>query len=316
LTTEQRKARLKFAQDHRDWTLEDWKKVIWSDETSIVCGYRLGGYRVWRRPEERFVKSCIRPRWKGYSEFMFWGCFSWDQKGPCHIWSKETPDEKKKNDKLLAKFNEELEPILKAEWELITPTRRLGLRNKPGPKPVWKWDKDHGKLIREGKAGGIDWFRYCQQVVAPKIIPFVKELEATRPGILVQEDGASPHSSIYKDRLYSLNGVATLLWPGNSPDLNMIEAAWPHLKRTTTKKGPLQNREEAEKAWKEAWKDLEQWRIQAWIERIERHIKEIIDHEGGNEYREGKADRPRRFVKLDPAFDESQVKRTRTRQSN
>jgi hypothetical protein len=28
---------------------------------------------------------------------------------------------------------------------------------------------------------------------------------------------------------YSLHAISTLLWPGYSPDLNMIEPAWPHL---------------------------------------------------------------------------------------
>jgi transposase len=29
------KARLEFAWQHKDWTIEDWKRVIWSDETKI-----------------------------------------------------------------------------------------------------------------------------------------------------------------------------------------------------------------------------------------------------------------------------------------
>ena len=88
--------RLKFCRDHADWTLEDQKNVIWSDETSVVLNHRRGGYRIWRAADERFVKSCIRSRWKGYSEFMFWGCFSYDKKGPCHIWQPETAVERKK----------------------------------------------------------------------------------------------------------------------------------------------------------------------------------------------------------------------------
>ena len=26
---------------------------------------------------------------------MFWGSFSFDKKGPCHVWEPETPQEKK-----------------------------------------------------------------------------------------------------------------------------------------------------------------------------------------------------------------------------
>jgi transposase len=80
LQPEDKARRLKFCLDHKDWTLDDWKNVIWSDETSVVLNFRRGGYRVWRRSDERFVKSCIRPRWKGYSEFMFWACFTYDRK--------------------------------------------------------------------------------------------------------------------------------------------------------------------------------------------------------------------------------------------
>jgi len=36
LTIKMRKARLAFALRHKDWTLEDWKNVIWLDETSVV----------------------------------------------------------------------------------------------------------------------------------------------------------------------------------------------------------------------------------------------------------------------------------------
>lgn len=89
-----RDERLKWALDYKDWTLDDWKMVIWTDETSVVLGHRRGGYRVWRRLEERAVKSCIRERWKGYLEFMFWGCFSYDKKGLCYVYKLETKAEK------------------------------------------------------------------------------------------------------------------------------------------------------------------------------------------------------------------------------
>jgi hypothetical protein len=50
---------------------------------------------------------------------------------------------------------------------------------------------------------------------------------------------------------------------------------------------------EAEHAWTEAWDELEQERIQQWIECILRHIQQIIELEGDNNYREGKMDKAR-----------------------
>jgi len=35
LSARHRKARLAFAQKYREWTVEDWKRVIWSDEMKI-----------------------------------------------------------------------------------------------------------------------------------------------------------------------------------------------------------------------------------------------------------------------------------------
>ena len=36
LTKAMKEARLQFALRYKDWTIEDWKNVIWSDETSVV----------------------------------------------------------------------------------------------------------------------------------------------------------------------------------------------------------------------------------------------------------------------------------------
>jgi hypothetical protein len=35
LSVRHRRARLAFAQKYREWTVEDWKRVIWSVETKI-----------------------------------------------------------------------------------------------------------------------------------------------------------------------------------------------------------------------------------------------------------------------------------------
>jgi hypothetical protein len=45
LTKKQMAERLKWCLEHKDWTLEDWKNVIWTDETSV----QLGGVRGRRR---------------------------------------------------------------------------------------------------------------------------------------------------------------------------------------------------------------------------------------------------------------------------
>ena len=93
--------------------------------------------------------------------------------------------------------------------------------------------------------------------------------------------------------MYDVYKVARLVWCGNPPDLNMIELAWPWMKRETTKNGAPTSRAMGEKVWREKWQDMPQSTIQGWIERIPIHIQEIIRLEGGNEYVEGKSERAR-----------------------
>ena len=46
------KSCLDFAHAHKDWTVEDWKRVIWSNETKINCLGSDGRKWVWKRPGE------------------------------------------------------------------------------------------------------------------------------------------------------------------------------------------------------------------------------------------------------------------------
>lgn len=80
LTEAAKAKRLKFCLDHQHWTLEDWKNVIWTDETAVVLGHRRGAVRVWRTVQDRHDLTCVRRRWKGASDFMVWACFSYDKR--------------------------------------------------------------------------------------------------------------------------------------------------------------------------------------------------------------------------------------------
>jgi len=219
---------------------------------------------------------------------MFWGCFSYDKKGPCHCWGPETAHEKKLATEEIEKINRELEPLKRRDWELESSMSRMNLRQKPpGRRPIWRWNSKTGKLTR-GSTRGIDWYRYWKVILLPKLLPFAKECEIERPNTIVQEDKAPAHNHHYQQVIYNLAEVKRLLWCPNSPDLNAIEPAWPWMKRKTTKKGAPKSRTEAIHAWQTAWAELPQKYIQEWIERIPRHIKEIIALQGGNEYKEGR----------------------------
>ncbi len=169
----QKERRLKFCRKYRDWTLEDWKKVIFSDETSVVVGLRRGSYKVWRKPDEAQIEVVTRMRWKGFMEFMFWGCFSWYRKGPFHIWKSETEAEKKEVAEAIDTWNREAEPVLKVIWE----EENFG--------EIWKWDALTGKRERRAKRRGIDWYRYGKLILEGKFLSFVFRYNLAYPGTIV-----------------------------------------------------------------------------------------------------------------------------------
>ncbi len=112
-----------------------------------------------------------------------------------------------------------------------------------------------------------------------------------RPNIMVQEDKAPAHASHHQDVIFMNAGILRILWPVNSPDLNAIEPCWWWMKRQTARKGAPRSRIAMTKARTTCWKqELIQERIQKWIRRILRHIQQIIEVEGGNDYREGKSE--------------------------
>lgn len=127
LSDKAKQKRLAFCLKYEHWMEEDWKNVIFSDETSVVLGQQRGKLRLWRRTGEANDKTVVQRCYKNAKEFMFWGCFSWDKKGPCHIWKSETAAEKKAAQKEIDKINKEEEPKCKQEWELEACMRRLNL---------------------------------------------------------------------------------------------------------------------------------------------------------------------------------------------
>src|SRR5262249_52903457 len=56
LSTRHRRARLAFAQKYQEWTVEDWKRVIWSDETKINRFGSDGREWVWKKKGEGLIQ--------------------------------------------------------------------------------------------------------------------------------------------------------------------------------------------------------------------------------------------------------------------
>jgi transposase len=74
--------RLAFARAHLDWTLEDWKRVIWSDETKVNRLGSDGKQWAWKQPGEGLSDRLIQPTaHSGGGSVTIWGCMLWDGPG-------------------------------------------------------------------------------------------------------------------------------------------------------------------------------------------------------------------------------------------
>ena len=83
---------------------------------------------------------------------MFWGSFSYYEKGPCHIWEPETAAKKKalkadleeRNAKIIAEHKRIWEEKVKLAAEEYQKKHR---KKKGGLKPKWFHSKKNGAII-------------------------------------------------------------------------------------------------------------------------------------------------------------------------
>jgi hypothetical protein len=76
------KACLDFAHAHKDWTVNDWRRAIWSDETKINHLGSDGHKWVWKKPDERLSDRLVEGTIKfGGGSVMIWGCMTWEGVG-------------------------------------------------------------------------------------------------------------------------------------------------------------------------------------------------------------------------------------------
>ena len=86
LTQNHRNHRMTWATLHRRWTLNQWSRVLFTDESRFTLRFNDGRIRVWRRPGERYVDATIREHDRyGGGSLMVWGGFSTHHRTPLHI---------------------------------------------------------------------------------------------------------------------------------------------------------------------------------------------------------------------------------------
>ena len=75
--------RIKWCKEHKDWTVDQWRQVIWTDESPFVLRAQFRR-KVWRMRSERYSPQCIQATMKHDKKIMVWGCFAAHGVGDLH----------------------------------------------------------------------------------------------------------------------------------------------------------------------------------------------------------------------------------------
>lgn len=74
---------LNSARYHENWKVEDWKRILWSDETKINKIGSDGRTYTWKKKEEPLSDRTTTPTVKhgGGNNLMVWSCMGWNGVG-------------------------------------------------------------------------------------------------------------------------------------------------------------------------------------------------------------------------------------------
>jgi hypothetical protein len=88
---------------------------------------------------------------------MFWGCIAYGYKGPCHIYTKETPVMRIASFKELQELNSIRELEEHSEWDInqtnIDANHEINGTHRRGIRPLWE---NQFRPYTRSEGGGID----------------------------------------------------------------------------------------------------------------------------------------------------------------
>jgi len=211
------KNRYEFALRHQHWTIEDWKRIIFSDETKINRLGSDGRKWVWKEPSSKLTAQHVNGTVKfGGGSLMIWSCMTASGVGyVCGI---------------------------------------------------------------EGRMNAEDY----THILNTDFLDTLEHYGLEADNIIFQQDNDPKHTSRLATQWFENNGIDVLDWPAQSPDLNLIEYLWWHLKRKLaeyenepTSMHELWVRVEAE------WEKIPKQVCLGLIESMPKRIAAVLEAKGG-----------------------------------
>ncbi len=71
-----RQRHLTWAKEKKNWTVAQWPKVLFSDESKVCISFENQGPRVWRKGGEAHSPNCLKSGVKFPQSVMIWGTMS------------------------------------------------------------------------------------------------------------------------------------------------------------------------------------------------------------------------------------------------
>ncbi|KAK3518727.1 hypothetical protein QTP70_009665 [Hemibagrus guttatus] len=144
LTPVHRQKRLQWAREHQNWTLEQWKKVAWSNVSCFLLHHTDGRVRVHRLPVAEMAPRCtLESSQADGGSVMIWTMFCWESLGPgIHVDVTLTPTT------YLDIIAEHVHPFMK----MVFPDGSGFFQQDNAPchtaKMVQEWFEDHDKEFK------------------------------------------------------------------------------------------------------------------------------------------------------------------------
>lgn len=170
ISEKNRKARMRFAKEHLYKAVDDWKHILWSDESKFNLVNSDGNYYVRRPVGKRFDPKYTKGTVKfGGGNIMVYGCCSWTGVGPIYRVSDKM-DQFQYREILQNVMLPHAHRIFPQNWQLVHDNDP-----KHTAKTVKKWLSDNGVEVLAWPAQSPDlnitenlWFQVDKRLAGQK----------------------------------------------------------------------------------------------------------------------------------------------------